>query len=275
MSKLGIGLSELLNENLIFDGKEQIIEIELKQLHPNPYQPRKFFKPEAIRELTDSIKQFGVLQPIIAKKKGDKYFIVAGERRYRASIEAGLKTIPAIIRDYTENVMAEVAVLENLQRENLNAIEEAEAYRKMISMYNLTQEELAHKIGKSRSYVTNTIGLLKLPKNIQKLIAEEGMSMSHARVLSKIDDKKVIDELANLVVNNNISVREIELLSKELKDSPKKEVKATHKRNQRKLEKVIGSSLFCKSKVTDNKIIISYKDPRVLKELIRVLDSKE
>ena len=195
---LGRGLEELFNnenldlqsmENKIYESatNEEIVEIPLEELRPNPYQPRKVFDEEALQDLADSIKEHGVFQPIIIKKSIKGYEIIAGERRYRASKIAGLTKIPAIIRNFTDEQMMEIALLENLQRENLNAIEEAIAYKKMIQNLGITQEELAKKVGKSRSHVTNIIGLLRLPQEVQQLVADSKITMGHARALSKLE----------------------------------------------------------------------------------------
>ena len=200
---LGRGLEELFNnenldlqsmENKIYESatNEEIVEIPLEELRPNPYQPRKVFDEEALQDLADSIKEHGVFQPIIIKKSIKGYEIIAGERRYRASKIAGLTKIPAIIRNFTDEQMMEIALLENLQRENLNAIEEAIAYKKMIQNLGITQEELAKKVGKSRSHVTNIIGLLRLPQEVQQLVADSKITMGHARALSKLESEALI-----------------------------------------------------------------------------------
>ena len=192
---LGRGLEELFNnevldyntveEKIISDtSAEEIVNIKLDELRSNPYQPRKNFDEEALKELAHSIKEHGVFQPIIVKKSIKGYEIIAGERRVKASKLAGLTEIPAIIRDFNDTQMMEIALLENLQREDLNAIEEAAAYKKLQETLALTQEELATRLGKSRSHITNMIGLLSLPQDIQKYIIEDKISMGHARVLS-------------------------------------------------------------------------------------------
>ena len=171
--------------------KEEIVNVKIDELRSNPYQPRQIFNEEALKELSDSIKEYGVFQPIIIKKSIKGYEIIAGERRVKASKMAGLEEIPAIIRDFTDEEMMEIALLENLQRENLNPIEESRAYKKLIETLNITQEELAKKLGKSRSYITNMIGLQTLPNTIQNMISDNKMSMGHARDLSKLDQKRV------------------------------------------------------------------------------------
>ena len=219
---LGRGLEELFNdENLNFDSFEEniveeaksnneVVELPLSELRPNPYQPRKIFDEEALNELAISIKEHGVFQPIIVKKSIKGYEIIAGERRYRASKIAGFETIPAIIRDFTDDEMMQISLLENLQRENLTAIEEAKAYKSIIEALGLTQDEFAKKIGKSRSYITNMLGLLKLPASVQDMVLYNKISMAHARVLSKLEDPKQIEALAEKVVSEGISVHSLE-----------------------------------------------------------------
>ena len=209
---LGRGLEQLFNsENLdvnqierqIYETAthEEIMELNLEDLRPNPYQPRQVFDHEALAELASSIEEHGVFQPIIVKKSGIKgYEIIAGERRVRASKLAGKTTIPAIIRTLTDTQMMEIALLENLQRENLSAIEEAEAYQKMLSSLQITQDELARKVGKSRSHLTNMLGLLRLPTSVQQMVNQHEISMGHARMLSKLEDTDQILSLANKIV---------------------------------------------------------------------------
>ena len=215
---LGRGLEQLFNgENLDLEQieksiyeestNEEIVEINLSELRPNPYQPRKIFDDEALKELSESIKEHGVFQPIIVKKSIKGYEIIAGERRVRASRLAGLEKIPAIIRDFNDTQMMEIALLENLQRENLNVIEEAIAYKSMLEKLNLTQDELSKKVGKSRSHITNMLGLLTLPEEVKDMIITKEISMGHARILSKLDDKEQIKKLANDVVVKKLSVR--------------------------------------------------------------------
>lgn len=208
----GRSLKDLLAENIIEDTLEgEIIEeIDLKLIKPNPYQPRRVFNEDKINELANSIKINGVFQPIILKKTHEGYLIVAGERRYRASLIAGLQTIPSIVRPYETNKLAEIALLENLQREDLTPIEEAEAYRSMMERFSLTHLELAKQVGKSRSHITNMLGLLKLPPEVTKLILEQKLSMGHARVLSKIKDSEKVIKLANIIIEKDYSVRQVE-----------------------------------------------------------------
>lgn len=286
---LGRGLEQLFNnENLDVNKLEQtiyetatneeIMEIDLSDLRPNPYQPRKVFDDEALKELAISIKEHGVFQPIIIKKSIKGYEIIAGERRVRASKLAGLSKIPAIIRDFTDAQMMEIALLENLQRENLTAIEEAYAYKAMIEKLSLTQDELAKKIGKSRSHLTNILGLLRLPKDVQKMIVESKLTMGHARVLSKLEDQEKIKELANKVINEKISVRDIEeLANKETHTNEIKKVTREKKNNTeyKYVEDLLREKLDTKVKIKDKKIEINFTSVADLNRILEIIDIKE
>ena len=278
---LGRGLEDLFNIEDISYGKleekimettkeEEIREIPLNEIRVNPYQPRKTFDENALNELAESIKIHGVIQPIIVKKSIKGYEIIAGERRFRASRLAGKDKIPAIIREFTDEQMMEIAVLENLQRENLNAIEEAEAYQTLMNNLSLNQEEVAKRVGKSRSHVTNMLGILSLPTSIKNLIAENKMSMGHARVLSKLEDKEKINELADKVVTDNLSVRELEELASNNEFARKnkivrKEVNPAYKNVERELTEFLGT----KVKIANKKLTVVFENDN---DLNRILD---
>lgn len=265
-------IEDLLKEHHldeVLDG-EVIEEISLDIIKPNPYQPRKNFKKEKINELADSIIAHGVFQPIIVKKVDDNYIIVSGERRFRASILANKKTIPAIVRQYQDKKMAEIALVENLQREDLNAIEEARAYLNLMQHLELTQNELSKKVGKSRSHITNLIGLLSLPEEVQYLVVNAKISMSHARSLSKLSDKEIIIKLANKIVSEDLSVRIIEeLVKKENKNVKiKKNTSVSKYEDEIKLlKKVLGAEVLIK----DDKITLSKLDSERVSKIIEVL----
>lgn len=223
---LGKGLEQLFsNERIDFDNFEkglvneakegEITEILISQIRSNPYQPRKLFDEDALKELAESIKEHGIVQPIIVKKSIKGYELVAGERRTKAAKIAGLEKIPAIIRDFNDQEMMEIALIENIQRENLNPIEEAMAYDSFIKATNITQEEIAKKFGKSRSYITNILGLLKLPESTKRYVEQNKISMSHARALSKLDDEEQIERLAEKIVNEGLNVRTIENIARD------------------------------------------------------------
>ena len=207
---------------------EEILELNVDELRPNPYQPRTVFDEDALNELAESIKENGVIEPIIVKKSIKGYDVIAGERRLKASKIAGNKTIPAIIRQLSDDKMAEIALLENLQRENLTALEEARAYKSLQEKLNLTQEQLAKKVSKSRSHITNMLGLLRLPNEVQDMIQEKKLTMGHARVLSKLEDRDEIIKMADEIANEKLSVRNVEEKSSE----KKKKVVTKKKRNE-------------------------------------------
>lgn len=267
---LGKGLEQLFNtENFDLDNfekkvyetatNEEIIELRIDELRANPYQPRKIFDSEALKDLALSIKEHGVFQPIIVKKSIKGYEIIAGERRVRASKLAGLEKIPAIIRNLDDEQMMEIALLENLQRENLSSIEEAIAYRKMIDSLSLTQEELAKKVGKSRSHITNILGLLRLPEEVQEMIANNKLTMAHARVLSKLEDNNKIIELANKIVNEGMPVRELEFSSSSEEKKNKIERHSNQVNSEYKfVEELLKDKLDTKVKIKERKIEISF-----------------
>ena len=281
---LGRGLEELFNNEVLDYStvekkivnetpKEQIVNVKLDELRANPYQPRKVFDEKALQELADSIKEHGVFQPIIVKKSIKGYEIIAGERRVKASKLAGLTEIPAIIRDFNDTQMMEIALLENLQRENLNAIEEATAYKKLQETLGLTQEELAKRLGKSRSHITNMIGILTLPKNIQDEITENNISMGHARILSKLEDSTQQEELLNKIIKEGISVRELEELASAptiIKVNPQKRVKKDNEYLylQNELSEKLGTKVVIKNK----KIIISFVNDSDLNRLLEYMN---
>jgi len=282
---LGKGLEQLFSDDITsFDAIEEsivdiarqnneIVELSLSELRPNPYQPRKIFDEDALNELAASIKEHGVFQPIIVKKSVKGYDIVAGERRFRASKKAGLTTIPAIIKDFSDEEMMDISLLENLQREDLSAIEEAMAYKAILDSSDITQERLAEKVGKSRSHVTNILGLLKLPKSVQDLVLYNKISMGHARVLSKLEDKEKIEELADKIISEDISVRELEELSKstELKRvSPIVRVKKTNE--YKDVETMLKEKLGTKVKINDNKITINFSTVQDLNRILEIMN---
>ena len=284
---LGRGLEQLFNnENLDLNSFEQkvyetatneeIIDINLSDLRANPYQPRKVFNDEALNDLAESIKEHGVFQPIIVKKSIKGYEIIAGERRVRASKLAGLEKIPAIIRNLNDEQMMEIALLENLQRENLSAIEEAVAYKSMIEKLNLTQEELSKKVGKSRSHITNILGLLRLPKEVQEMVAHNKLSMGHARVLSKLEDNDKILEMARQIVERKIPVRELEQQAEDKAKKVKIERHTKSTNNDFKyVEELLREKLDTKVKIKDRKIEIAFTNVADLNRILEVLNVRE
>lgn len=198
--------------------------VKINQVEPNREQPRKEFDEDSLMELADSIKQFGILQPLLVQKRKDYYEIIAGERRWRAAKMAGIKEVPIIIREYTDQEIVEISLIENIQRENLNPIEEAMAYKRLLEEFHLKQDEVAERVSKSRTAVTNSMRLLKLSPRVQQMIVDDMISTGHARALLAIDDEEQQYQLANRIFDEKLSVRETEKLVKALKN-PKKEIK--------------------------------------------------
>lgn len=283
---LGKGLEQLFNnENLnlsrfeeqVYENvsNEEIIEVALSDLRVNPYQPRKIFNKESLEDLANSIKEHGVFQPIIVKKSIKGYEIIAGERRVRASRLAGLTKVPAIIRDLNDEQMMEIALLENLQRENLSAIEEAVAYKSMLEKLNLTQDELSKKVGKSRSHVTNILGLLRLPKEVQEMVALNKISMGHARVLSKLESDEKIISMAHEIVDKKLPVREIENVSVEAPKKIKIERRTPSVNEYKYAEDILRDKLDTKVKIKENKIELYFTNVADLNRILDVIGNNE
>ena len=278
---LGKGLEELFSSEVLdFDtfesnimentSSDEVREIPVNEVRPNPYQPRKTFNEDALNELAESIKNYGVFQPIIVKKSIKGYDLIAGERRLRASRISGMEKIPAIVKEFTDEQMREISLLENIQRENLTAIELAWAYKGIIDNLDITQEDLAKKIGKSRSHITNTLGLLNLPDEVQKKILDGEISMGHARVLSKMDDEEEVTSLADKVIKNNISVHDLEEISK--KEEIKKRMPITRRKidtDYFHIENELRDILGTKVKVDNKKVCIYFEN---VNDLNRILD---
>lgn len=285
---LGKGLEQLfdldnLNVNNVSDFEkniyedtkhEEIVELDINELRPNPYQPRTIFDEDSLKELAESIKENGVFQPIIVKKSIKGYDVIAGERRLRASKLAGKKTIPAIIRQISDEKMAEIALLENLQRENLNPLEEAKAYKGLIEKLNLTQEQLAQKVSKSRSHITNMLGLLRLPGEVQDMVTTGKLTMGHARALSKIEDKEQIVKLAEDIQDKGLTVRDVEEKSEYV---PKKHQTIRKPKNNEftYVQDLLREKLDTKVKIKDKKIEISFTNTADLNRILEILNVKE
>jgi ParB family chromosome partitioning protein len=282
---LGKGLEQLFsNEVINFDNFEKeivntaknsdIVNISLDEIRSNPYQPRKTFNEESLNELADSIKEYGIVEPIIVKKSIKGYELIAGERRTKASRLAGLETIPAIIKDFNDQEMMEIALIENIQREDLNPLDEALAYENIIKISNMTQDEFAKKFGKSRSHVTNMLGLLKLPNATKKLVEENKISMGHARALSKISDEDLINSLADKVISESLSVRDLERLINE-ENLPKKN-KVVRTKGEKNIhyiiyEKVMREKIGTKVKIKDKKLEIPFDSAKDLERILEIL----
>lgn len=283
---LGRGLEELFNsenldlesiENKIYETStlEEIREINLDELRPNPYQPRKSFDEASLKDLAESIKEHGIFQPIIVKKSIKGYEIVAGERRFRASKLAGLSKIPAIIRNFTDEQMMEIGLLENLQRENLNAIEEALAYKKMIETLGLTQDSLSKKVGKSRSHITNILGLLRLPEEVQDMLINSEISMSHARTLSKLESDEEIISLAHKIVLEKLPVHDMENMTSNQDVNKKNKIKRVSTNEYKYVEDLLREKLDTRVKIKEKKIEITFVNTADLNRILEVLNVHE
>ena len=218
-------LKSLENSNIQMESKSGEKMVSINKVEPNREQPRKKFEEDALMELSDSIKQFGVLQPLIVRKKKDYYEIIAGERRWRAAKMAGVKEIPIILIDYTEQVIIEIGLIENIQRENLNPIEEAAAYKRLLEEFNLKQDEVAERVSKSRTAVTNSMRLLKLCDKVQQMVIDDMISTGHARALLAIEDASSQYELAVRIFDEKLSVRDVEKLVKDMKNPKQPKIK--------------------------------------------------
>ncbi len=281
---LGKGLEQLFSNSVIdFEKFENqivndakttgdVVEINIDEIRANPYQPRKTFDEEALNELAKSISEYGVIQPIIVKKSIKGYELVAGERRTRAAKIAGLTKIPAIIKDFNDNDMMEIALIENIQRENLNPIEEALSFENIIKLRNFTQEEVAEKFGKSRSYITNILGLLRLPEYTKELVSNGKISMGHARVLSKLEDDELINTLATKIVRDGLSVRDIENLVKEEDYTKKVKIVRNNPPMYNIFENAMREKIGTKVKIKNNKIEIPFDSEKDLERILEIIN---
>ena len=287
---LGKGLDALFPSNVDIntlggdvshETSEKIIEMKINDIEPNVNQPRKNFDDEKIDDLAASIAEHGVLQPIIVAKKDDYYQIIAGERRWRASKKAGLKTIPAIVRDYDEKKIREVALIENIQRQDLNAIETAKAIKELMEEHALTQEELAKTLGKSRSAIANTLRILNLDERVQEMVQEGKLTEGHARTLASIESPQKQYKLAMDIINLDLGVRDAEELTKEekaatKKKSPKKEtskLEIIYKDIENRLKKALETKVsFRPMTKSRGKIIIEYYTSEELERILEILE---
>ncbi len=280
---LGKGLEQLFTNNVIdFDNfekeivteaKDNVTLIKLDEIRSNPYQPRKTFNEESLNELAVSIKEYGIVQPVIVKKSIKGYELIAGERRCKAARIAGLTEVPAIIKDFTDQEMMEIALIENIQREDLNAIDEAKSVENIIKLRGITQEEFATIFGKSRSYITNLLGLLKLPSNIQNMVVNKEISTSHARVLSKLEDDEQIDMLARRVVNERLNVRDLENIVNSREIVKRKPIVKNYKDPKFTMyENVISDLVGSKVKISKNKLEISFNTVKDLERIMEILN---
>lgn len=261
------------------DDSVQFIALEL--IRPNPYQPRKTFEEERLNDLASSIQQHGILQPIVLRQTVQGYYIVVGERRFRASKLAGLTEMPAIIKELSDEDMMELAIIENLQREDLNAIEEAESYKKMMTDLNITQQEVARRLGKSRPYIANMLRLLQLPKNVAQMVQQGALSSAHGRTLLTLKDASKIKKTAKQAAQESWSVRYLEeyvngLVSKDISRKVDKETKESKpkmiQQQERFLKKQYGAKVDISTSKNVGKITFEFKSEAEFKRLIRQLN---
>lgn len=277
-----VNVNTLSEKNILASANESVIEMKINSIEPNLNQPRKTFDDDKIDDLAESIKVHGVLQPIIVTKKGDYYQIIAGERRWRASKKAGLKTIPAIVRDYDERKTREVALIENLQRQDLNALETAKAIKELMEEHSLTQEEISKTLGKSRSAIANTLRILNLDERVQELVADGKISEGHARTLASIESPQKQYKLAMDIINLDLNVREAEERSrivKEENEKPSKKKKETSKLEiiykdiENRLKSALGTKVSFKPVTkSKGKIIIEYFSQEELDRILEILE---
>ncbi len=272
--RLGKGLGALIGEEPQSVSGDEVLgvrEVEVNEIDPNVGQPRKHFDTEALEGLSQSIKAYGIVQPIIVRKIDDRYSIIAGERRYRAARMAGLKTVPVVVKEYTDTELMEVSLVENLQREDLNPIEEAQAMQLLMSEHALTQEELSERLGKSRSAVANTLRLLNLPENIRGMVIAGSLTSGHARCLVALKTDEQRTKLANRIIAEDLSVRATEELVKMADAQPKEKKEKPAPPEIESAEKALTSALGTRVQITGNlkqgKIILTYYNENQLESL--------
>ncbi len=287
---LGRGLNALINtgsdtennkENTKENHEYKEVFINISLVEPNRNQPRKEFDKESLSELANSIKQYGILQPIIVQKNGDMYEIIAGERRWRAAKEAGLTEVPVIVRDYDKQKVMEISIIENIQREDLNPIEEAMAYQSLMEEYGLKHDELAEKVSKNRSTITNSMRLLKLSKNIQQMLIDGRISTGHAKVLLSIEDINEQEKIAQELIDKSLSVRELEkLVKKYTKPRKKKDNKDDkdyslfYREYEDRLKDILGTKVQINTKDKNKgRIEIDYYSAAELERIVELLNS--
>ena len=290
---LGKGLDSMIPEKILstkpsYKDNEDVSRetlLDINKVEPNRDQPRKNFNEDALQELADSIKQYGIIEPIIVKKNGELYQIIAGERRWRASKLAGIKKIPVIVKEYTDQQAMEIALIENIQREDLNPIEEALAYQNLMKEYGLKQDELAEKVSKSRTAVTNAMRLLKLDVRVQQMLIDDMISAGHARTLIPIEDGEMQFDIAQKIFDHKLSVRETEKLVKKYlmnQDKSEEEVAVTQETSddfiyrdlENKIRDIVGTKVIIHKRVKNKgKIEIEYYSDDELERLIELFQS--
>ncbi|XXM72194.1 ParB/RepB/Spo0J family partition protein [Lysinibacillus sphaericus] len=278
---LGKGINALFQNVQTTQSEETVQEVKLKEIRPNPYQPRKIFEPAAIEELKESILEHGILQPIIVRKSIKGYEIVVGERRYRAATAAKLDVVPVVVRELNDQQMMELAVLENLQREDLTPIEEGAAYQMLMDKLKITQEEVAKRLGKSRPHIANHIRLLSLPAPIQELISEGKLTMGHGRALLGLKNKKNLSALVNRILKESLNVRQLEKLIGEMNGNVSRETKPPEKKKdvfikeqESMLRERFGTTVTIKQSKKKGKIELEFFSQEDLNRILELLQDK-
>ena len=274
-SALGKGLGALIPEEMKKEENQNQLMISINLIKSNEDQPRKMFDDEKIAELSQSIKEHGIIQPIILNKSGNEYIIIAGERRWRAAKLLGLKEVPAVIMDLAKKNVLEISLIENIQRQDLNPIEEAIAYKKLLTEFNLTQEELSRRIGKSRTAISNTIRLINLCDAVKQYLIEEVISEGHGRVLLAIEDEKLQCEIAQKVIDENLSVRELENLIKNINSKKRektRDINPYYKDLTEKLQDYLGTKVNISNKNNKGKIEIEYYSNEDLQRILEIIN---
>ncbi|MGM9966118.1 MAG: ParB/RepB/Spo0J family partition protein [Rummeliibacillus sp.] len=274
---LGKGLGALFQDQELLES-DKVTQTAIRNIQENPFQPRKVFDKESLQELAQSIKEYGILQPIILRKKGTKFEIVVGERRFRAAKLANLTVVPSVIRDFDDIKMMELAILENLQREDLTPIEEAEAYHSLMEHLGLTQEELSKRLGKSRPHIANHVRLLTLPKDVQKLVNDGKLTMGHGRTLLGLKNKKQIPMIAEKVMKQHLNVRQLEALVHSLNEEVPRETKKKMKKDifieekESQLRDYFGTNVLIKKTKNKGKIEIEFFSEDDLERILDLLE---
>lgn len=273
---LGKGLGALIPD-IEVTSEDTVVEVNINEIEPNAGQPRKKFDEDKLQELAESIKEHGVVQPVIVKKDGDFYKLIAGERRWRAARMAGLKTIPAIAKDFTDNEIMEISLIENIQREDLNPMEEAEAYKRLMDEFKMTQEKIAEKIGKSRPAIANTMRLINLDDRVKGYVIDGVLSGGHARALVNIDQKDLQYEVAKKIIDNNFNVRQTEKLIKKLLlskilDPAKAKSNPYIEDIQKRMENALGTKVNISHGKRKGKIEIEYYTYKDLERILELLN---
>ncbi|RNB83430.1 ParB/RepB/Spo0J family partition protein [Brevibacillus fluminis] len=276
---LGKGLGAIISSNVEAES-DQVTEAPVAKIRPNPYQPRREFDAAALQELAESIKEHGIISPLIVRKSIKGFELVAGERRLRAAKEAGLAKVPIIVKEYTDQQLMEIALIENLQREDLNPLEEAEAYEKLIQHYSYTQDALAKKLGKSRPHVSNILRLLHLPDKIKQLVTQGALSMGHARALIAVEDQELQWKLANETITKGLSVRQLEELVQQMNVSRETKAKKNAKKDkalvqlEERLRNRLGTSVHIKKGNKKGKIEIEFFSQEDLERILELLQAE-